>query len=371
MSAGTGGASGRDVADHDRATLDGPSLMTIRSAAITGIFLIVLAAALKFASALLIPVALALFFNLLLSPLVRWLTLLRIPRALAALGVVGAVTGLLAMLVLNLYQPAIEWAERAPGFAFSVRDKLTPIREPVEQIGKMAKEVESLTDVTDDGDATQVEIAEPGIVDGLTDRLPVLAASTVVVQFLTFFMLAAGESTMRKLAKLGRTFGERRRFVAIVTSVRSEVTRYLATITMINFVLGVAVFAVLRAQGVPNAALWGVLAMLANYAPYVGATLMFFLLGLVGLISQPDVSTALLVPASFLVLTILEGQLLTPLILGQRLGLSPVVIFLSVLFWGYLWGVAGALVAVPIAAAIRMAASHMERGRALYIMLGR
>ena len=307
----------------DTALDDSPlSVVPVRSVALSGIFLLLLVVVLKLAAPLVVPVVLAVFFSLLLAPLVSSLSRLQVPRALGAILVIASVTTLIGSLGSYLYEPALDWVQRAPALATEIRQKLTPLREPVEQIGRVAEEVENITAVQTPAAAAEVTIAQPGIVDAIMAELPLLIGSTVIVLFLTFFFLASGESMMRKLARLGRNFAERRKLVLIALGIRQEITSYLVTVTIVNATLGIAVALSLHLLGVPNAILWGALAMVANYAPYVGAAIMFLLLAVVGLVTQDSLAAGLAVPASFLALTMLEGQLITPLILGRRLGLS-------------------------------------------------
>ncbi|MEO0996136.1 MAG: AI-2E family transporter [Pseudomonadota bacterium] len=369
--AGAAEAAAADAAGSP-AQLPWPSSLAIRSAAMTGSFLLLLAIVLHQAAALLVPVVLAIFVSLLLTPIVVRFEQIGIPRTAGALLVLSALASLLVAAGNYLSDPAVEWAERAPRLVEDVRAKLSPLREPVEQIGRVAEQVEDLTALDASGRDAPVQVtAEPGVVQSIMRELPVLAGSAVIMMFLTFFLLASGPTSMRKLAQMGRTFSERRRIVLIAAGIRQEVTSYLVTVTLVNLGLGIAVAAVMQLIGVPNAPLWGALAMLANYAPYVGPAFMTLLLAVVGLLTQASLPAALIVPAAYFVLTLFEGQLLTPLVLGHRLNISPVIVFVSVLFWGYMWGVAGAVVAVPIAAAIKIASSHFAGGRALSILMGR
>jgi predicted PurR-regulated permease PerM len=134
----------------------------------------------------------------------------------------------------------------------------------------------------------------------------------------------------------------------------------MVTVTVVNIVFGVAVGIAVKLQGMPNPVLWGVLAGLTNFIPYLGALIMAAILGLVALLHFETTAQAAMVPLVFLALNFLEGYLVTPRLIGQRLALNPVVVFTSVLFWGWVWGVMGALMAVPITASIKIVCDHIE-----------
>jgi predicted PurR-regulated permease PerM len=193
----------------------------------------------------------------------------------------------------------------------------------------------------------------------------------VVVIFLTFFLLVYGERLRRRIAQLGRDFAERRRLIRIGRDIQSEISRFISMITLINACLGALSAAAFWWLGVPNALLWGSAIAIANFVPYIGAAIMLVVLAAVGLISFDTLAEAALVPGSFLVLTVLEGQLLTPILVGRRLDLSPLVIFVAVIFWSYIWGLVGALVAVPIIASTKIALWHIPKLRPISRLLGR
>jgi predicted PurR-regulated permease PerM len=153
--------------------------------------------------------------------------------------------------------------------------------------------------------------------------------------------------------------------------IQNEISRFLSSIMLINIVLGAVSAMVFWMLDVPNYLLWGSAVTVANFVPYVGAAVMFVVLTTVGLISFETLAEAAIVPLSFLALTIIEGQLVTPILVGRRLDLSPLVIFVAVVFWSYLWGLVGALVAVPIVASTKIVLGHIPSLRPVARLLGR
>lgn len=165
---------------------------------------------------------------------------------------------------------------------------------------------------------------------------------------------------LRKLIRVLPRLGDKKRAVEIARQIENDISAYLVTVTMINGCLGVATWGAMALLGVPNPLLWGVLAWATNYIPYLGAMVMYAVLTMVGFLSFDTVTQALMVPGAFGVLNILESYLLTPLVLGRRLTLNPVVIFLGLTFWGWIWGVTGAILAVPIMVVFKIFCDHSE-----------
>jgi predicted PurR-regulated permease PerM len=164
---------------------------------------------------------------------------------------------------------------------------------------------------------------------------------------------------LRKATRCGRSWSERRRIVSIARRVQSDMSRYLAAVALINVLLGTAVALSMHLLQMPNPLLWGVMVAVLNFAPYIGALVSAAVLTLVALTTFPSIAEALMVPGTFLALTILEGQLITPAVLGRRMALSPAIVFVSVIIWGWLWGIAGALMAVPIATSLKVVCDHL------------
>jgi predicted PurR-regulated permease PerM len=343
--------------------LSAPPVPT-RSFALNSLLFLAVMVLLKLAKPLMVTVALSLFFYFLLMPLVLFLGRCRIPRALAAGAVVTLVLVVLSYGVLYSVEPASKWMEEIPELIPSMREKLLPVSEPIAKIERAASEVENIT--RPDGPAQpQVSVAEDSMVDDMLAHATTLLVSTGVVVFLTFFFLTFGERLQRKVARLGRSFAEQRRLVRIAKNIQSEISHFLGVISAINLCLAAIASFIFWFLGVPNFILWGALAGIANFVPYAGAAAMAVLLAAIGLLTFDTLGDAALVPGSFLVLTILEGQLITPMLIGRQLNLSPVIVFFAVIFWAYMWGLAGALVAVPILVSTKIVFAHVPAFRPL------
>jgi predicted PurR-regulated permease PerM len=326
----------------------------------TGVGLSVLAVVytLYFAAGLLIPIAIAIFISITFSPVIRYLARWRIPQSLSAALIVGTIMSVTALSVLALAGPAEKWLNDAPKAIRGLQDDILPAKGPMADFQELAEEVNELGTVNAPEKTPSVIIQGPGMLENVVGSLPNMLTAIGIVIFLSFFLLASGDSILRKLTRCGRCWSERRRIVSIARRVQSDMSRYLAAVTLINFFLGAAVALCMYLLEMPNPLLWGAMAAVLNFAPYIGAVATAAVLTLAAFATFPDPATALTVPGSFLILTILEGQVITPAVLGRRMALSPAIVFVSVVIWGWLWGIAGALMAVPIATSLKVVCDH-------------
>lgn len=342
--------------------------------AVRGMFAIVLLATLKIAAPLLVPIALAVFLSLMLSPVARFLECkARLPRPVAAGIVTAGVIAAIVSALISLAEPALKWSKDLPNLMPQVEEKLSVVKEPIAEIGTIAEKVQDLTEIDEPKKkrTAEVVISTPGAIEKLMAEAPYAVTATGIMLFLTFFLLLCGGDIVRRIAALGPRFGHRRRIVRTLQSMQGDITRFLFTISVINAALGAVTGITLHFLGVPNPILWGVVVALCNFAPYVGPAIALVLLAGVGLMSMETFASAAVVPLSFLVLTSLEGHIVTPLIVGRRLDLSPLVVFLSVIVWGYIWGLAGALMAVPIVASFKLLLASMPSARPFARLMSR
>lgn len=321
-----------------------------------------------FARLLLVPVVLAIVFALVLSPPMRALSRARIPAALAAGIIVGVLLAAFGYGLYSLAEPAANWLQRAPQVMRQVEAKISPIRETVEEVSAAAEKVEKMAKTK--GAAPTVQLQGPSLRELVYEHAKGFVVGTVSVLFLVYFLLAWGD----RMVLHAQAFCHRRgitHFNELFHVLQHEISHYLLTITAINTVLGLTVAAAMYLLEMPNAALWGVLAGVFNFAPYIGALFVLGVITIVSLLTFPEIGAALLPPAVFLILTTLEGQIITPQVVGQRLALNPLMVFVSIIFWFWLWGVIGALLAVPILAIVKIISDRSERLQPLASILGR
>jgi predicted PurR-regulated permease PerM len=327
---------------------------------VTGLFVLALAYTVYFASNLLLPIVLAVLASLVLQPVVKGLARLGIPTAIGGLLLVVALVGGLVYGALSLATPAAEWLERAPAASREIERKLRFVREPIARVSEATQEVEKATQVSEAAPQAVV-VRPPSLLQVLLDRTQRIAAGALVALILLYFLLANPDGLLEKLVGLAPALTDKKRVVGAVRQIESDVSRYLLTVSLVNAGLGVVTTAVLYLLGMPNAPLWGVLAALSNFVPYAGALAMAFVLTAVGVLSF-DEPLRMLTPAlAFVSLTTLEAYVITPIVLSRRLTLSPAAVFLSVVVWSWLWGIPGALIAVPLLAAAKVVFQRIPR----------
>jgi len=325
-----------------------------RSIAINGIFILLVFYTLYFAAPVLVPITLAILLNLLFSPPVRLLSSWGLPRILSALTVVALAVVLFMITVYALSGPAQQWVEKVPGSFYKIEQKLRFIKKPIEETKKAIEKVEDATELGKKTDVNKVQIERPSLTDTLFSGALERFASVGVVIILLFFLLSSGDAFLRKLVEAIPSFHDKKRAVDIIRNIEEDISFYLLTMTITNICVGLAVGIAMAILGVPNPHLWGVLATILSYAPYVGPAVITGLMAIVGMITFDNVWMALATPVTYLFIAIMGSNVILPIVLGRRLTLSPVAIFIAIIIWGWLWGVVGALAAVPLLASFKI-----------------
>ena len=320
---------------------------------VSGLLLIAVFYTLYFGYEFFMPAAAAIILALVLSPVVAALARVRVPRPVGALLVLAILVATLGVGFLQLATPAAEWIENAPRALEELERKLLPVKRSVEQVQEAAQEVEKATQVgptaTTGGRAEPV----PVVVSprSMLDRVfggfqqTVLHLGFCVV--FAYFLLAYADVFQEKLINALPRVQQKKQAMAVTRQIANDVSGYLFAITLINIGLGATVGIGLHLVGLPNALLWGVMVAILNYIPYFGFLVGIAVIFLVGLTNFETLTEALFGPAIYLLCSVIESEFLTPALLGRRLVLNPAIIFLVVVFWGWFWGIAGALLAVP------------------------
>ncbi|HEY7378947.1 MAG TPA: AI-2E family transporter [Steroidobacteraceae bacterium] len=306
--------------------------------------IIAVVAALHLGREVTMPVGLALFFAVILSPAVERLRRLGLRNGIAAALVMLMVVAALATLVQFIKDPAQAWFERAPSVLSDVERKLRPLQRVAVRIDKVAAQAERVTGAT----PAAVPNAITSDYQGLLRKAPALVLPVVGVFFLTFFLLASGPPLLARLASGRHRTGSARQGVIVVESARRELSRFLGTIAIINVGLGLVTTGIAYAFDLPTPALWGVMAAVLNFIPYAGSATTLTVITIVAIITHDTLAPAVGVALSYLTAATIEGQLVQPLALGRRLALSPLIVFLGLWVWGWVWGIAGLLLATPI-----------------------
>lgn len=328
----------------------------VARASTIGIFFILLFGALYFAQPVLMPVTLALVVGIVLTPVLTWAGRHKVPHWLTAFLLVGSIfTGLSYALVL-LAGPIGEWIEKAPELGAALREKLRFLDSPIAAFNDLR---ESIAGPSKEGQGAPAIDLFPMLVQPVLSVLtPALGQSVVFFATLLFFL--AGRESMRR--RFLTFWGERKaRLGALqfLNDVESNLAGYFAVIAAINLVLGILLVGVAWLVGLPNPLVWGILAFLLNFLPYIGPAVTIVMLFAVGLMVFQSLLHAMAAPIFFFVASLIEGEFVTPSIVGLRLALSPLLVFLAVAFWTWFWGPFGALLAVPLLIISTVALNHV------------
>jgi Predicted permease len=334
-----------------------------------GLFVIALLFTLYFGRDVLLPIMLALILSLLLRPCVRGLYRLGLPEGLGAALMVILVFGTALMTAYTLANPAAEWVNRMPRVLHELEFKLGDIREGINRAREASRQLEQITS-DQNGASREVVVRGPSLAEQVFAQVEAVIANVVILQVLLYFFLARGRQSLEALIGTMRSVDDRIHYAMVAATVQQNIAAYLATITVINFFLGVATALAMWMWGLPNAALWGTLAGLINYIPFIGPAVVTAVLFLVSVLSFEGVPHIFGPPLTFVALATLEGNFLTPMIVGRRLALNPIAVFVSILFWGWMWGIPGALLAVPILAILKILFDAHEPLKPIGALLG-
>jgi predicted PurR-regulated permease PerM len=332
----------------------------IRSIALTGIFLLLVLFTFKLASTFFIPVVLALLLNFLFASTIRTLQRFWVPAPLGAVLIVGFLVAAVGLGIYRLALPARDWMGKLPDAARQIEGKLKDVKQSVREVTKAGQEVDRITKF-DTGEKTQkVEVRKPSLGESLLEPTQDFLVSGGIVLVLLFFLLASGDLFLRKLVTVLPRFEDKKAAVEISHQIEHDISSYLFAITLVNAVFGLAVATAMFFLGMPNPLLWGVMAGLLHFVPFLGAAVGISVVTLVAAVTLDGIGTILLVPGVYLSLNILEEYIVLPLVVGRRLMLNPVVVFVWLIFWTWLWSVPGALMAVPLLAIVKIICDHFE-----------
>ena len=344
-----------------------------RTVFLGGLFLLACLAAMYVASDIVLPVVLAIVLKLLMQPLVRMLDGFHVPRVLGALLAILVLIGVFVGLGTALTRPAVDWAGRLPDALPRVEEELRLFSRPVQAMQNLAQRLETI--VTGPVQRTQPQRAtqpaaqqQPAHVSAV---LSMLFSSTraVAVGFFTtilvlFYLLVSGETFLRRLVEILPRFDDKRRAVEISLHVEHDVSVYLVTITIINAGVGIAAGCVMWLCGVGDPVLWGCIAFVLNYVPILGPIMGVVLFAMIGLLSLGPGIGALLPAALYFLIHIAEGEFITPMAVARRFTVNPVAVVLGLVFWYWMWGVPGAILAVPMLAIVKLVCDDLPPLRA-------
>ena len=310
---------------------------------------------------LILPILLAMFFALVGNPIIRVLQKAWIPRAISALLLVVLGLAAVGLLGRQLVEPAGEWIKQVPREMRQLGPKLQKVVKPMTDANKAAENIARAAD----GSSRNVQVVRTELNDpykSLT-ATPKLLASVLAVVLLTLFFMIFGERLQHGAISLLPSRAQKRLTVEIMQSIESEMSRYVLTITLINATVGLVLALALHwvcGLSLQEALLWGTVAAVLNFAPYVGPLIGVLLMLLMGFVEFDYPLPSLTPAALYLGLHAIEGQIVTPLILGKRMAISPLVLILALMVFGWAWGIIGLLLAVPLIVCVKIVLAKID-----------
>jgi predicted PurR-regulated permease PerM len=343
---------------------------------------------LYFAKSLLMPVVVALLFSLLLSPLVRFFKRFYIPKILSAILLLVMIGGPVAILTIELAEPAQKWLEKLPQLSTKVSNEINSISLDVnsDTASKADKKLSQPTlkknELTGANSLSGNEAARVGntlsekIIQGGMQKIISILSDTPVIfaQFLAFiilvlFLLIFGPRLYESYIDIFVDSKQYQQRTTLIDKLQRELSRYILTVTAINLGLGMIIACIFWLLGVDDPLLWGALVGILNFAPYIGPLIALMILSLEGATQHGMELIALLPAAAYFIINMLEAQFITPMVLGRHLHLNPLILVLWLFIWGWLWGTVGVLLAVPLLVCLKLTAGHLNIGPSFVKMI--
>ena len=366
------------AAELPRETLAARHVIATTRFRTTSVSLVILTAlaliyTLYFAAGIILPLIMAFVLALLLAPASELLVRrLRLPRMLAAALLILAVLSFIIAIFYAISVPAAGWIAKAPEGIPALVKKLSFLRQPVEMVQGFGQELHHLVQGGAPGDGKQEITVSQGSGVGMS---VLMGTRTFLGEMLTFvvmlfFVLAEGDSLLRRFVEILPGLREKKRAVQISVEIEKNISLYLMTITAMNALVGLANGLQIWALGLPDPLLWGTAAFLLNYIPIVGPLTGIVMFFFVGLLSFNAIGWAFVPAGIYLLVHIIEGETITPILLAKRFTLNPVIVIGALMFWDWLWGIPGALLAVPMLGTLKIICDHIESLTPLGHLLG-
>ncbi|MDO5647062.1 AI-2E family transporter [Paracoccus sp. (in: a-proteobacteria)] len=330
--------------------------------AIVGIFLIMAFAAVAAGRDFLMPVTMAILLFFVFTPLRRFAERRGVPDGLTALGVTAGILISLAVLAYAASGPLSQAVSQMPRISETLETKFENVRDSFRGIEEAARQIDEAqrTPATDPNATTvRVETETETTIGTMAKVTPLLLSQIILTLVLLFFMMASGDLLYLKVVQSFDRMRDKRSAYLALREIEDSLGNYLSAITIINACLGVAIGLAMWAWGMPAPLLFGVAAFVFNFIPYLGAIAGVSLAAVVALVEMPGLFVPMLVAGTYLFLTALEGQIITPYFVSKRLQMNTVVVFLAVALWAWLWSVIGMIIAVPVLVVIRVLAEHI------------
>jgi len=321
-----------------------------------GLFILALLACANLAKEVVLPIVLAIILKLLLQPVMRFFERLHVPRLAAALTIIALLFALIGGLGELLREPATDWAKRLEEGVPRLQERVRIVTVPLNTLKHFMSHAQAVVGAsTTASNGANPSLSPPGNLEtALLAGVQTFASQFFTTFLVLFFLLMSSDTFLRRLVEIMPRFKDKRQVIDIFHQVESDVSSYLVTITVMNMLVGLATGVAMQALGLENASLWGAIAFLLNYVPILGPlTGIVIFLG-VGMLSLEPLWMAFMPMMVYALIHVLEGQTITPLLLARRFTLNPVLVIISLLFWNWMWGVPGAILAVPMLAVTKI-----------------
>ena len=312
--------------------------------ALTSLLVISVVAVLYVAKAFFLPLVAAFVVGTMLSPAANFLERRRIPRALSAVLIVGAVAAIVSFVVGLISSPVMQWTGRLPELANLLKDKLHIFDRPL----ALWHEFQGMLGVTDTFSTAPFPMPKLEWMQSALEFLPPTFTEFLLFIATLILFIASWRELRRALVMTFTSHDSRLRALRVLNAIEEHLGGYLLTVTLINMGVGATTGLICWVTGMPNPAGLGALAATLNFLPIIGPVAMFVVLALVGVVAMPTIGAGLIAPLAFVGITFLEGHFITPTIVGRRLELNALAVFVSLAFWTWLWGPMGAFLSSPL-----------------------
>lgn len=334
------------------------------------ILLVLLTIGFYFAKEVILPLLMGSLLALTLSPTVRSFQRLGLAPWVTATALVLGLSLMIAGSALLASGPVSGWINDAPQLEAQLGRKLQALTSSVAVMKQASDQVDQITSGTADPTVQKVAVQSPGVLTMAVSNLVSILATILVTLVLALFLLSSGDLFYVKLIDAFPRLGDKKRALRIVYGIERNVSRYVLLVTAINAALGIVIGVGLWAIGMPQPVVWALVAFSVNFVPYIGPLFGAGLAAAVAVVSFDHLGHAALAPAIYLAATSIEGQFITPFVLGRKLELNTVSVFVTVVFWGWLWGIAGGLIAVPFLVCVKVICDNVASLATLGSFLG-
>jgi len=348
----------------DKLVADMPLPSDPKIISLGGLFALALLAAAYFASEIVLPMVFAFTLKLLLQPIFRFMERLGIPRALAALLLILALFGTIISLGAAISGPASNWAAKLPDGVPRLEERMSFLRGPINTSQQFLQQIENIGATSAHSDAVS-PVGGAALLATVFAGTRSFASGLLTTVLFLYFLLVSGDTFLRRLVEILPRFSSKRQAVDISQQIESDISAYLVTISIMNAAVGVATGLVMWLTGVGDPILWGTLAFFLNYAPILGPAVGVVVFLFAGLLSIDTLWLALLPAALYLAIHVVEGETVTPKLLARRFTLNPVLVIFSLVFWYWMWGIAGAILSVPMLAIAKIVCDRVRPFAAL------